>query len=299
MGASGGGYRCRVAEIRDATPDDFDAVFALLDARSRAAFGTSEQQPEFLRQGWALPGYGKWVAVAGGAVVGYAGLDEDQEFVHTAADPTVGDELLAHVEHQARVRGFDQLSATAVPEDEPLDAALQRNGYHLDREILRMWRSLDPPLPEPVWADGVAVRTYTDADGERVQQLLDAIYSGWDESYVARSHEGWLAFMTKHDDFDPAMWFLVERNGALVACALHWRAHERGGWIKDIAVQEHERGRGLGKALIQHGFREYAARGVRRVGLKVDSTNPTGAPQLYERLGFVIDQRLGIWAKAL
>jgi hypothetical protein len=31
MGASGGGYRCRVAEIRDATPDDFDAVFELLE----------------------------------------------------------------------------------------------------------------------------------------------------------------------------------------------------------------------------------------------------------------------------
>jgi hypothetical protein len=27
MGASSGGYRCRVAEIRDATPDGFDAVF--------------------------------------------------------------------------------------------------------------------------------------------------------------------------------------------------------------------------------------------------------------------------------
>jgi mycothiol synthase len=105
--------------------------------------------------------------------------------------------------------------------------------------------------------------------------------------------------MTRHDDFDPAMWFLVEQNGELVACALHWRAHERRGWIKDIVVLERERGRGIGKALIHHGFREYAARGVERVGLKVDSTNPTGAPQLYERLGFVTDQRLGIWTKAL
>ena len=35
------------------------------------------------------------------------------------------------------------------------------------------------------------------------------------------------------------------------------------------------------------------------VGLKVDADNPTGAPQLYERVGFVIDRRYTIWSKAL
>ena len=299
MGASRGGYRCRVAAIRDATPADFDAVFELLDARSRMAFGVSEEKPEFLRQRWALPGYATWVAIEDGAVVGYVALDEDQAFAHTATDATVGNELLAHVEHEARVRGFMELSATAVPEDVPLSAVLKHGGYHLDREVLRMWRLLDGRLPEPAWTAGVAVRSYTDADGTRVQALLDATYAAWDDGYVARSHDGWLSFMTKHDDFDPTMWFLVERDGELVACALHWRAHQGRGWVKDIVVREDERRRGLGKALIHHGFREYAARGVERVGLKVDSTNPTGAPQLYERLGFVTDQRLGIWTKRL
>ena len=50
---------------------------------------------------------------------------------------------------------------------------------------------------------------------------------------------------------------------------------------------------------LHHAFRAYASRNVKSVGLKVDSTNPTGAPRLYERLGFVIDQRLGIWLKRL
>ena len=96
------------------------------------------------------------------------------------------------------------------------------------------------------------------------------------------------------------MWFLVERDGELVACALHWRAHEGRGWVKDIVVRESERGRGLGKALLNHAFR--SVRGARvpiASGLKVDSTNPTGAPQLYERLGFVTDQRYAIWTKRL
>jgi mycothiol synthase len=145
----------------------------------------------------------------------------------------------------------------------------------------------------------VRVRTYAEADAERVQALLDAQYGGWDESYVRMPHADWLVFMTKHDEFDPAMWFLVERAGELVACALYWQVHERRGWLKDIVVQETERGRGLGKALLHEGFRAYVARGAERVGLKVDSTNPSGALQLYEKAGFVTDQRQAIWKKEL
>jgi ribosomal protein S18 acetylase RimI-like enzyme len=292
-------YRCPVTDIRDATEADFEAVFQLLDARSRAAFGISQQKREYLRQHWGLPSTGKWVAVENGAVVGYAELAENQDAVHAATDPEIGDALIAHVEEEARARGFAHVAVTAVPEDAPLYGAVQRNSYRLDREILRMWRPLDGDLPVPAWPERVTVRSYTDADAEHVQALLDEQYGGWDKSYVARSHEGWLVVMTAHDDFDHALWFLVESDGELVACALHWKESQRRGWVKDIVVRESERGRGLGKALLHHAFRAYAERGVERVGLKVDSTNPTGALRLYERLGFVTDQRLGIWQKQL
>jgi hypothetical protein len=57
MGASGGGYRCHVPEIRAATPVDVDAVLARGDAPSRAAPGISKEKPEFERRGrWAPPG---------------------------------------------------------------------------------------------------------------------------------------------------------------------------------------------------------------------------------------------------
>lgn len=299
MGALRAEYRCPVTDIRDTTEGDFEAVFELLDARSRAAVGISDQSREFLRQRWDLPSTDTWVAVEGGAVVGYAGLDEDQDFVHAAVDPTVGDALLVHLEHRARHRDFSHVSVVALPEDAPLCDAVRRNGFSLDREVLRMWRLLDGDLPVPDWADGVTVRTYTDADAVRVHELLDEGYADWDRSYVARSHEGWLSFMTMHADFDPAMWFLVERDGELVACSLHWHERQGRGWVKDIIVRTSERGRGLGTSLLQHAFCAYAQRGADRVGLKVDSTNPTGALRLYERLGFVTDQRLEIWQKAL
>lgn len=299
MGALRAEYRCAVAEIRDATWDDFDAVFDLLDARSRAAFGVSGQRREHLRRRWEQPANERWVATGNGQVVGYATLREDHELAIAARDAEVADGLLARAEDAARARGFDQVAATAVREDKPFWALLERGGFEHDRDVLRMWLPTTGELPSPAWPEGVAVRAYTDADGVAVHALLDEAYSGWDRDYVPLSHQGWLAFMTEHAEFDPELWFLAERDGALVACALHWKESEGLGWVKDLAVRESERGRGLGKALLRHALRTYQARGVDRVGLKVDSTNPTGAPQLYEREGFVIDQRLGIWHKRL
>jgi len=289
-----------VTDIRDATWDDFDAVVELLDTRSRAVFGISEVQSEHVRQRWELPGYDRgWVAESGGDLVGYASLDSTQEPTIAAAEPEVADALLGRVLARARERGFDHVALTAVREDAPLWALVERSGFELDREILRMWRSLEGELPAASWPTGVDVRTYIDADGASVHALLDEAYAGWDRDYVAREHDAWLTFMTEHDDFDPSVWFLVERDGELVACALHWKVHQGRGWVKDIVVRESERGHGLGKALLHHAFRTYADQGATRVGLKVDSTNPTGAPQLYERVGFVTDQRYGIWMKRL
>lgn len=285
--------------IREATWGDFDAVFALLDAQSRAAFGVSGQRPEHLRQRWEQPANERWVAADGGRVVGYATLQEDQELAVTAVDAAVADALLARAEEAARARGFDDITATVVREDAPFWALVERSGFAHDRDVLRMWRMLDGELPEPVWPHGTSLRTYTDADAVAVHALLDTVYSGWDRDYVPLSHAGWLGLMTEDADFDPQLWFLVERDGALIACALHWRESQGRGWVKDIVVHESERGRGIAKALLRTAFRAYAQRGADRVGLKVDSTNPSGALQLYDREGFVVDQRLALWRKAL
>jgi len=300
MGASRGGYRCRVADIRTARPDDLDGIFELLSTRSRAAFGISEILREHVAHALGRTnGTDRWVALDDADVVGYAALDSAHDLVHAAADPGVGDALLARAEARAAERGFDHISVTAVPEDRPLSALVERHRFEHERDILRMWRSLDREPPEPSWPTDVSVRPYEDADGERVHALLDASYAGWDDTYFAVPHDEWLAFMTDHGEFDPALWFLAERDGELVACALHWKEHQASGWVKDIVVAESERGRGLAKALLNHASRAYAERDVERVGLKVDSSNPTGALQLYARVGFVTDRRYGIWTRTL
>jgi mycothiol synthase len=290
-------------EIRGTTWDDFDAVVELLDTRSRKALGTSDVEPEIVRRRWQLAGddlvRDSWVALEDGQLVGHALLEPTQDLGLAARDAGIGAAVLARAVRRARERDFARLALTAVDEDDPVCETVRNGGFARDREILRMWRALNTALPEPRWPDGVTVRPYGDDDGERVHALLDDAYAGWDPDYIGRDHDDWLTFMTRHEEFDPDLWFLAERDGALVGCALHWRETEGSGWVKDIVVHESERGRGLGTALLQHAFHTYAGRGAARVGLKVDSTNPTGAPALYERAGFVTDQRYAIWVKRL
>jgi GNAT superfamily N-acetyltransferase len=286
-----------VVEIRASTPRDLDAVFELLTARSLAAFGESELRRDQLAPSWELTHTDCFVAT-NGEVVGYAALDAAHDVVLAARDDDVNDALLTALERRARERGFEELSAIVVPEDVPLHSLVLRAGFEHHGDVLRMWRRPSGDLPEPAWPDGVVVRTYREADGPAVKRLLDDAYS-WDVTYAPRPYDDWVQWMTAHDEFDPELWFLVARGGELVACELNWKPVAGRGWVKDLVVREGERGRGLGKALLHHTFAAYDRCGVTRVGLKVDAANPTGAPQLYERVGFETDRRYGTWVKRL
>jgi mycothiol synthase len=278
-------------EIRPATWDELGAVFDLLAARSRAVYGVSDWRLEHLRAEWELPSFGvgrdNWVAVEEGRVLGYAALSATKDLVHVAAEPGPADALLARAVERAQERGFDVIRLVAAAADRPLRGLVERHCFELETEILRMWKRLDGAQPDPRWPAGIVVRTYEPEDAEAVQGLLDEAYLDWDGGYVPMDHDDWAQWMTKDSDFDPSVWWLAASQGRLVGCALHWRT----GWLKDLAVRESHRGRGLGKSLLLQGFAEFARRGVPRVGLKVDAGNPTGAVQLYEQLGFVTDRR--------
>jgi ribosomal protein S18 acetylase RimI-like enzyme len=287
-----------VPEIRAATIDDAEQVFELLDARSRAAFGASEVSRRLVVGEIGRSVDDRFVAEENGRLVGYAHIRPTHDVVVATGEAETADALLACVEERARARDIAAIEATVIAADAPFHSLVQRAGFVHERVILRMWRLLDEEVSQPTWLAGVTVRNFENRDGPKVKALLDDAYA-WDAHYAPRSYKEWRDYMTDHDEFDPSLWFLVERNREIVACALHWKEHNRRGWLKDIAVHESTRGAGIGKSLIRHGLLAYAQRGVERVGLKVDEANPTGAPGLYAREGFVIDQHLEIWRKVL
>lgn len=71
------------------------------------------------------------------------------------------------------------------------------------------------------------------------------------------------------------------------------------GWIDDVGVKAASRGRGIGRALLDNGFRLLAERGVDRVQLNVDSENATGATRLYERADMTIRRSFDCYEKRL
>jgi ribosomal protein S18 acetylase RimI-like enzyme len=285
--------------IRAARWKDLGAVVDLLGAQNRAVSGVAGIRAEHLRSAWSLPGFtlgeDNLVADDGGRAVGYAAVTPRRELVLAARDDTIADALLARTLARARGRGYQAVTVTVLSPESALAALVERHPFVFDRETILMWRPLGESLEDPRLPSRVALRTFEPADTAAVHRLLDEAYLGWDIRYIPMPHADWVAWMTGDSEFDASVWWLAERAGELVGCALHWSS----GWLKDIAVAPPERGRGIGGALVQQGLAEFSRRSVSRVGLKVDGSNPTGAIRLYERLGFVPASRESIWLLAL
>lgn len=58
------------------------------------------------------------------------------------------------------------------------------------------------------------------------------------------------------------------------------------GYTELLGVRRAWRGRGLAPALLIDAMSRYAAAGMERACLDVDTENPSGAVALYERLGY-------------
>ena len=268
-------------QVRAGSRDDFDAVAAITG------------EPTRLKARWELPSFDpeRHLWLADGA---YGALFAPDEAV-VRGDPELVPALLGRIEARARDEGLDRLAFVIPDWDVPAWTAYEAYGFTLAAEVLELEVLLDAAPRESPPPAGVALRSYTDADAGPVHSLLDHAYTAWDETYVPLAHEDWLSFMTDHDSFDPACWFLAEEEGSLAGVCLTWKE----GWIKDIAVVESARGRGLGETLLRHALARLYARGVRRVGLKVDSANPTGAVRLYERVGMSTVKRHRHYVKRL
>ncbi len=234
-----------------------------------------------------------------GPLVGYAHLD--------VTDPVAGPSAELAVAPSARRRGTGRaLLETLVQLSPGGHLRLWAHGVHPGaarlagqagltraRVLWQMRRDLALPLSEPVLPDGVAVRAFEVGRDEDAWTALNArAFAGhpdqgsWDPEEVRlREAEPW---------FDPAGFFLAERDGRLVG--FHWtkvhgspagdgHGHPPVGEVYVVGVDPAEQGRGLGPALTLVGLRHLQALGLPEVMLYVDESN-TAARRVYERLGF-------------
>jgi mycothiol synthase len=265
------------------------------------------------------------LARQGGALVGYAHLDVTDQVAGPSAELAVAPRARRHGVGQALVEQV----LTETPDGRlrlwshgeqsgaaPLATAL---GFAHSRTLWQMRRSLYTALPDPVWPDGVRLRSFLPGldDDEWVALNARAFVDLPDQgSWTAhdlhvRMAEPW---------FDPAGFLVaVEDSGdGERMIGFHWtkvhgadahrhghvhahahadddphehpheashHGHEPIGEVYVVGVDPDHRGRGLGRALTLAGLQHLRTRGLPDAMLYVDVVN-TAAIALYTALGF-------------
>jgi GNAT superfamily N-acetyltransferase len=173
------------------------------------------------------------------------------------------------------------------------------HGYSLARRVLVMEIALDAPPPSAAPPAGIALRAFQPGQDERA--TFDAVEEAFQDMWerMPGVFDRWLV-MTELERRDPDLWTLAvdEASGAIVGTCLGRTAGERG-WIGGVGVRRPWRGRGLALAMLHHTFAAYYRRGIREIGLSVDSDSPSGAPKLYARAGMRVTEEYLLHRKEL
>ncbi len=155
------------------------------------------------------------------------------------------------------------------------------------RFVLLMRRELpvDPDrVDAPQWPPDVVCRTLASEDAREAHKLLASAY--WQGGGGVPDFRRWWSQLRKDAEFDPALCFIVADAEGIAGVAQCWTS----AFVKDLAVAERARRKGLGRALMLHVFRAFAERGAWGVSLKVREEN-AGALSLYQSLGMQVVAR--------
>lgn len=150
-------------------------------------------------------------------------------------------------------------------------------------------------IPEPVFPEGISMRTYV------VGQDEEAFIAAYNEGFA--DHWGYVPHTLEREKHRQAMpgfrpennLLAVTREGQIVGLCLilfpqmEPDMQERNPpLIDDLAVRPAYRRRGIGRALLLAGMRRIREEGYHAAALGVDAENPNQAMKLYESVGFVV-----------
>lgn len=159
--------------------------------------------------------------------------------------------------------------------------------------------NLDAPITPPPLPEGITLRPFDRARDTQAVYDAETAFFGENWGVIPMPFDLWQQF--KFDSrFDPALW-MVAWGGDQIAgrclCLRPAAGQDGVGWVDSLAVRADWRG--LGSALLRHGFRVLQEQGYPLAGLEVDSENRINAVALYERAGMRIHRRFLILRKAL
>jgi mycothiol synthase len=168
----------------------------------------------------------------------------------------------------------------------------ERHGLQRQRELNKMRRTQQQPLPVAQLPENLQLRTFVPGQDEQAWLQANAA------AFADHPEQGSLTLADlqarmAEDWFDPEGFFLaVDQDGAVLG--FHWTklpkpepGTARVGEVYVVGVTPGAQGLGLGRSLTATGVNHLLARGVEAVMLYVDAEN-TAAVKLYESLGFTV-----------
>lgn len=294
---------------RRPTLDDLPGVVAVIHACD-VAEGSTElgDATDDIRQTWTgqdfdLNRHAWVVTTAEGQVIGYeeCALDGDGYFldgyVHPAwANRGIGSYLLGQVAAMLEGSGA-AVQVQMNARNTQAKRLFESFGYTWQRGLWLMKIHFDAPPPAPAWPEGfTCVPVSVEGNSRDYHAMIeDAFRDHWGSR--PRSYEEWSERFTRQD-FDPSLYFLVLAPDGTPAAGANCRLRTPDfGWVQGLGTRRAFRGRGLGMALLYQAFGIFYARGVRTIGLAVDSENPTGATRLYLKAGMAVDKEYETWGR--
>ncbi len=216
--------------------------------------------------------------------------------------------LLRHNERHARALAAGALAGTcavgAFATAPERAALLEREGYAVgwhDYVLVRPHLDDLPDMPLPA---GLRVRPVAPEE-------LGAIWAAEVEAFTGRvvqTERDVEAFARwrRGPHFQPEHWQVAWAGGEVAGMVRTYINHEENaaygrlrGYTEDISVRPPWRRRGLARALLARSLRLLREGGVSEAALGVNSTNQSGALQLYEGMGFAIAACQSFYRKPL
>ncbi|MFC2105955.1 GNAT family N-acetyltransferase [Candidatus Bipolaricaulota bacterium] len=314
--------------IRPATQEDIDGICEVIRAYSLEMFDIDNDAKRNVKMTWGQPGFQvdtdtRVAVTSDGQIVGYGEVEDTEEpHVRVGSWLRVHPEfrgqglegtLLAWIEERAHeaIAEAPEGARVALTQGVPdVDADVQElskdRGYKVIRHFWRMTIELDHDIPEPVWPEGVAVRTLVlDEDLEDVVHAFrDSFQDHWGhiEKPFEEELKEWDYWIRNDKDLDPTMTFLAVAGDEIAGFSLSdpkFSEDPDMGYVDVLAVRRAWRRQGIALALLRHSFREFQQRGQKRIGLGVDATSLTGAHQLYEAAGMKPTRQINVFEKEL
>jgi GNAT superfamily N-acetyltransferase len=145
-----------------------------------------------------------------------------------------------------------------VAGDSAADDLFGARGFMEARRFWDMAIELDAEPPEPA----VPVEAFGEGDALAFHEALDEAFSEhWEHD--SEPFEEWWVRQRRRENFDPSLWFVI-RDGDELAGVARNEARALSGYVGALGVRWAWRGRGYGRALLLHTFREFRRRGLTR-----------------------------------